>query len=126
MMYRIFWKVIIMGQAGTKWMPSADQIKIVELLINPDDRRAKVDKLKEANVPKSTFYRWMQEKEFINYIREQLDTITDSELPEVWKALILKCKRGDIQAIKLYFEMKNMYVERKEIGVTLKKLEDFF
>lgn len=113
-----------MGQTETNWMPSAEQIKIVELLINPEDRRPKVEKLNEANVPKSTFYRWMQDKRFIRYIQEQLDAVTDSELPEVWRALIQKCKRGDTSAIKLYFEMKDMYVDRKEVKV-LTKLEDY-
>lgn len=99
-----------MGQSGTNWVPDADQVRVAELLLNPEDRRSKREKLDEAGVPKSTFYRWMKDKRYLNYLKEQLDTYTDGELPDIWRALILKCKRGDTAAIKLFMELKGEYV----------------
>lgn len=104
-----------MVQNGIEWVPSAEQIKLVELLINPEDRRTKTEKMEEAGIPRTTFYRMLKDKNFKAYLREQLDTMTDGELPDVWKAHMLKCKRGDMTAIKLYYEIKGIYVERKEI-----------
>lgn len=104
-----------MVQNGIEWVPSAEQIKLVELLINPEDRRTKTEKMEEAGIPRTTFYRMLKDKNFKTYLREQLDTMTDGELPDVWKAHMLKCKRGDMTAIKLYYEIKGIYVERKEI-----------
>jgi AcrR family transcriptional regulator len=69
--------------------------------------------MKEAGVPPRTFYRWLKDKRYIDYINSKLDQYTDSELSEVWKALIMQCKRGNIQAIKLFFEMKELHPNTK-------------
>jgi hypothetical protein len=82
---------------------------MAELLLNPDDRRTKGEKMKEAGVPARTFYKWMKDKRYIDYINSLLDQYTDGELSEVWKALIMQCKRGNIQAIRTYFELKNKF-----------------
>jgi hypothetical protein len=96
------------AQNGTNWKPSSKQIALVELLINPEDRRTKADKCEDAGVPRRTFYRWLKDEKFINYMNSQLDKYTNSELPEVWKALMMQCKRGNVNAIKLFFEMKEL------------------
>ena len=100
---------MLSAQRSTNWRPSAKQIAIAELLLNPEDRRTKSEKMKEAEVPHRTFYKWMKDDRFINYLNSRLDQYTNAELSEVWKALINQCKRGNIQAIKLFFEMKEMH-----------------
>lgn len=69
--------------------------------------------MKEVGVPHRTFYRWMKDRRFIDYLNSRLDQYTDGELAEIWKALINQCKRGNIQAIKLFFEMKEMHPSTK-------------
>ena len=78
------------------------------MLINPDDRRTKEEKCKEVGVTRKTLYEWLKKPEFVDYMNSQLNKYTDSELSEVWKALLLQCKRGNIEAIKLYFKMKEL------------------
>lgn len=102
-----------MAQNSTNWKPSAKQIAMADLLLDPDDRRTKTEKMKEAGVPRRTFYRWMKDPRYIDYINSQLDQYTNSELSEVWKALIQQCKRGSVQAIKLFFEMKELHPDIK-------------
>ena len=41
-----------------------------------------------------------------------INRYTDGEVGSVWKALLKKCKSGDIQAIKLYFELKGKYGDK--------------
>ncbi len=98
---------------GTKWRPSQKQVAIAEMLLNPEDRRTKKEKMEEVGVPHRTFYKWMKDKRFIDYMNSKLGQYTDGELAEVWKALIAQCKRGNIQAIKLYFEMKEIHPDIK-------------
>jgi hypothetical protein len=88
---------------------------MVELLLNPEDRRTKEAKMKEAGVPHRTFYRWMRDKRFIDYLNSKLDQYTDGELAEVWKALIYQCKRGNVKAIELFFEMKGLHPSVKAL-----------
>lgn len=95
------------------WKPHTKQIKMAELLLNPEDRRTKKEKCAEVGVTPKTLWKWMQDERYVDYVNSQLDRYTNTELPEVWRALIAQCKRGNIQAIKLYFEMKEMHPEIK-------------
>ena len=81
---------------------------MAEMLLNPEDRRPKIDKIKELGISSRTFYAWMKDSRFISYLNSLIDEYTNSELYEVWKALLLQCKRGNVQAIKLFFEMKSL------------------
>lgn len=87
---------------------------MAELLLNPEDRRTKTEKMEEVGVSRKAFYSWMKDKRFVDYLNRQLDQYTDGELAEVWKALINQCKRGNIQAIKLFFEMKELHPSVKD------------
>lgn len=98
---------------GKDWMPNPKQMKMVELLINPEDRRTKTDKCIEVDITMKTLWQWMKDERFVNYMNGRLSLYTDGELSEVWKALICQCKRGNIQAIKLFFEMKEMHPNSK-------------
>lgn len=63
----------------------------------------------EAGVSRKAFYQWMKNPHYIDYINSRLALYTNAELAGVWKALIAQCKRGNIQAIKLYFEMLELH-----------------
>ncbi|MGE4272073.1 MAG: phBC6A51 family helix-turn-helix protein [Desulfitobacterium sp.] len=92
-----------------EWVPNARQIKMAELLLNPEDRRTKQAKCEEVGITPKTLWKWMQDKRYIDYLNGLLDEVTSTELTDVWKALILQCKRGNIQAIKLFFELKELH-----------------
>ncbi len=98
------------------WVPNAKQIKMAELLVNPDDKRSKEAKCAEVDIAFSTLWKWMKDERFVNYVNSQIDKYTNGEVAEAWKALLRQVRRGNIQAIKLFFEMKGLYTERKEIS----------
>ncbi len=104
------------GKNGTKqhkWRPSTKQVAMAALLLNPEDRRTKSEKMKEVGVPHRTFYRWMNDERYIEYIKSRLDRYIDAELADVWRALLAQCKRGNVQAIKLLFEVKQIHPNTK-------------
>ena len=86
---------------------------MAELLLNPEDRRTKTEKMKDAGVSRKTFYGWMKDKRFVTYLNSQLDQYTDGELAGVWRALINQCMRGNVSAMKLFFELKEMHPDIK-------------
>ena len=69
------------------------------------------------DISEATFYRWKNEQEFIDMVNSKIDKYTDQALPDVWEALIKQAEKGNTRAIKLYFEMKNKYKQRVELGV---------
>lgn len=101
---------------GKDWRPHAKQIKMAELLINPEDRRTKEAKCKEVGITYKTLWTWMKDERFVNYMNSQIDKYVNGEMADVWRALLAKCKRGDIQAIKLLFEVKEIHPSTKHIG----------
>ncbi|WP_083821086.1 phBC6A51 family helix-turn-helix protein [Acetonema longum] len=100
------------------WTPRPELVRVTEMLLNPDDRRSKAEKIKAAGLTEQVFYRWMKDERFVNYLNKQIDKYTNSEINEVWKALVRKCKIGDTSAIKLFFELKGLYKDQKQIEHT--------
>jgi hypothetical protein len=105
-----------------EWRPHSRQIKMVQLLNNPEDRRTKEDKCKEVGVTPKTLCEWMKNPNFIAYRNAQMDKFTDGELAEVWKAHLRQCKRGNMDAIKSFYKMKELDPEIK-IKLALLDLE---
>ena len=112
------------------WVPRPELVKVAQFLINPDDNRSKADKIKDAGLTEQVFYRWMKDERYIQYLNNQIDKYTDSELSEIWKALLRQCKLGNIAAIKLFFDMKRLNpelndkrdIERQRLDIERKKL----
>ncbi|MHB8063524.1 MAG: phBC6A51 family helix-turn-helix protein [Ruminiclostridium sp.] len=96
-----------------EWKPHAKQVKMAELLLNPEDRRTKFDKCKEVGVTQKTLWQWMKDNRFVDYLNGQLEQYTNGELAGVWRALINQCMRGNVSAMKLFFELKEMHPEIK-------------
>lgn len=99
----------IMRQNETNLTLSKKQIEVAQMLANPEFEGKKTDIISKTGVSHATLYRWLGDDEFKKYVSELIDEYTDAELGDVWKALIKRCKSGDIQAIKLYFELKGKY-----------------
>lgn len=89
-------------------------------MANPDFTGTITELLKQLGIGRTTFYRWMDDPEYIQYINALIDKYTDSELSTVWKALIEQCKNGNTQAIKLYFELKGKYKQALDISGDVK------
>ncbi len=102
------------GQKCTKSRLTKKQREAAEMLANPDVSCTKTRLCETVGVSRSVFYKWLKDSEFISYVNSLIDTYTDAELGSVWKALIHRCVVGDVQAIKLYFELKGKYKQQIE------------
>lgn len=84
---------------------------MAEMLVNPEDKRTKGEKIKAAGLTERTFYRWMSDERYIDYVNSLVDKFTNAELPDIWKALVRKAKMGDTAAVKLVYELRGMMPE---------------
>jgi hypothetical protein len=116
----------LIAEDGRKWEPNALQKAIAKLLANPADRRSKKEKYESLNLPERTFYNWMALPEFREYVNSLIDQYTDGELPEVWRAHMLQIKRGNMQAIELFYKMKGLHPDVKLKKEALEKGEGVF
>ena len=95
------------------------QKKFAEMLANPDFTGSITDLCLKCGVARSTYYKWMDKPEFTEYVDSLISKFADSELSTVWKALIRRCSIGDVQAMKLYFEMRKESSVKDESGVQI-------
>ena len=121
-----------MAAKSNKCGYTGKRAKLAEMLVNPDNTETVTSMCETVGVARSTFYKWLSEPEYLEYIQGLIDQFTDSELAEVWKSLVKECKKGNVQAIKLFFELKGKYtanikIESPFAGLTteeLRKLAD--
>ena len=89
--------------------------KIAEMLVNPEFD-GNISKLcREMDVARSTLYRWFDDIDFKNYLDYLVEKYTDTELANAWKALVNKANSGNVEALKLFFELKGKY--KQEVTV---------
>ena len=89
--------------------------KLAEMLCDPDNNMTITELCNEVGVSRQTFYNWQRDTSFNGYVEFLIDSFTDSELASAWKALIKKAKTGNVEALKLYFEMKGKHKEELNI-----------
>lgn len=77
-----------------------------ELLANPDFSGTKSDIAREAGVTSRTLYRWLRNPDFVALVNQLVAQYADAELAMVWKSLCKQIKAGNLQAIRLYFELR--------------------
>lgn len=82
------------------------QIRALEMMINTDDIKTKKQICEELKISRSTFYRWFDNDEFLAAYKKMVSKYADRELSDVWQALIFRCKCGNPQALRLYYELR--------------------
>lgn len=92
------------------------KLKMAQLLTDPEQKMTVTEMCYVVGIARSTFYQWMDSEEFRTQLDRMIDQYTDGELANVWKALIRKATLGDVNAIKLYFEMKGRYKQELDIS----------
>lgn len=96
---------------------SETQRKMAEMLADPESEHRTISEICEAvGIDRSTYYKhWRNSEKFRNYVDELIGKYTDSELAAVWRVLIDKCLEGNVNAIKLFFELKGKYKQQVQL-----------
>ncbi len=97
------------------------QRRMAEALVNPDFNGTITELCEQLGVPRRTYYNWLDNPAFREYMSSLIEKYADSELATVWKSLIDQCARGNVKAMKLYFERRDM-VKKESSGGILDKL----
>ena len=95
------------------------QRKLAEMLANPEFSGTITEICQKCEIARTTFYKWMDLPEFKSHLNDLIGKYADSELSTVWKALVRRCAGGDVQAIRLYFEMREKTASESEKGVQI-------
>ena len=103
---------------------SKKQKMAAKLLADPANYGNYDEIAKTVEVLPSTLLKWLKKEQFMAEVNSLSRELVHQDPFGVWEALVEKCKNGDIQAMKLYFELasKRSAVETsQEIVVTMSK-----
>lgn len=89
--------------------------KIAEKLASPEFDGNISNLCKEYKIARSTLYRWYDDACFKGYVEWLIERYTDTELANAWRALIKRANCGNIEALKLFFALKDKY--KQDINV---------
>lgn len=99
---------------GTNTALTPKQRRVAEKLADPEFSGTVTALCQACGVPRTTFYRWMADPTFLQYLEGLIERYTDGALGEVWKALVRECKRGSVPAMRLFFELKGRFKGERE------------
>lgn len=89
-------------------------VAVAEMLANPDFSGTKKDISEKTGVPLRTLYRWLRNPDFVSLVNSLVLQYADAELAMVWKSLCKRIQDGDMQAIRLYFELRERGLHQKQ------------
>ncbi len=103
---------------------SKKQKTAAKLMADPANYRNYDEIAKAVDVLPSTLHKWLKDERFTAEINQLSRELVHQDPFGVWEALVEKCKNGDIQAMKLYFDLASKQTNTEssqEIVVTMTK-----
>lgn len=96
---------------------TSKQIEFANMLVDPEYKlMTKTAMAEKIKVSRSTLYKWIERKDLMDYSQSLLDYYTDGAVGDVWKSLIKTALKGNVKAIQLFFEMKQMYIPPYQVA----------
>lgn len=84
---------------------SPKQVAAISLITNFTDRRSIPVKMAAIDVSEEELNGWYADPQFDNLLRTRTDVTLDTSFPEVQASLIKQVQKGNLQAIKFYYEI---------------------
>ncbi len=89
-------------------------LRCAKLLVR-NDFDGDINKIcEDVGIKTSTFYGWYKNAEFKEHLTKLINNYIESELVNMWKAVVDSAKNGNLQALKLLFDFKNLQSQKAE------------
>lgn len=106
-------------QLLTDYEPSDTEKRLLEVLMNPENRNKSVtDICQLANISRTTYYNIFEKPEFIALKRKWEKKLISSKTTAIIHAFQREALRGSFQHGKVLLEMDDMYAERVKQEIT--------
>ena len=98
------------------------QVLLANMLLNTHDTRSVREKLEMINVSSQQYHAWLRQPAFSNYLRVRSEEMFKSTDFQAYNALSRTVESGDVQALKLFFEMRGIYNPRLQVDVNIEQI----
>jgi hypothetical protein len=99
-----------------------EQVFAVGILTNPTDRRPMDKKLKSAGISYAQYRGWLKQPHFRDYITRISEDMLGEHVQDVHTKVVEKAAGGDIQAMRLYYEISGRHDPNKQQMVDLNSI----
>lgn len=107
-----------------------EQILVLGIVTDPTNRKPFAEKLKSAGISYATYRNWLKNPAFSERVRALGEQMLDENISVVHQRLTNKAAGGDMQAIKLFYEVSGRHDPAKQqtldiariIGLVLESL----
>ena len=82
------------------------QRQAAEALVDPADERTVTELCQDLEISRTTFYNWQKDPAFAGYVKVLIEGLTSSIVPKAWKQIDKKVGEGNMEAIRMVFELK--------------------
>ena len=96
-----------------------EQLAVANSIMNLADKRSITKKLQDFGVSPAKYANWKKNPVFNGYLREQTEAQLGNSVADVHLALIDAATSGDMQAIKLFYEITGRHTQNSQQNVNV-------
>ena len=94
---------------------SIPQRKGIEIILSSEPSATQEQLAESIGVARTTLYRWMCQKKFLDALADSADIVIQGEWPHILKAIAKKAKEGDAVCAKWIGEITGRYQPKAKI-----------
>lgn len=95
------------------------QAMLANMLLNAHDARSVREKLELLNISTQQYQAWLRQPGFSQYLRKRAEFAFAATDFQAYQSLSTLVEEGDINGIKLFFEMRGIYNPKMQIDVNI-------
>jgi hypothetical protein len=103
-----------------------EQLATANMLLDFSDERTTRQKLNALGISHRQYSAWLKQRAFKQYVTNRAEQLFGDAMPEAHLALVGNVKRGDLNSIKLFYEMSGRWssktIEETNIEFLMMKL----
>ena len=109
-------------QDSSRAILTPKQLLLVNMMLNQHDRRSIREKLELAEVSSQQYYAWLKNPAFKTYLARRAEDLFSSSDHEGYLSLLEVVRGGDVQGLKLFFEMRGKYTPKSQLDVNVESV----
>jgi len=98
---------------------TVQQLDVANRMLNLADNRSKREKLQECGVSPQQYSAWLRQPAFQQYMARRGEELFKSADGDAYRALVGIVEAGDVQGLKLFFEMRGIYNPRMQVDINV-------
>ncbi|AJW76901.1 hypothetical protein X275_01270 [Marinitoga sp. 1197] len=95
---------------------SKRQQRAIEMLLDIEKDYTKKEIAAKLGISETALYKWFKKEEFVEELNKQSEEFFKRSKNIVNKALLKKIMKGDVSAMRLYYEKENEFVQKHQFS----------